>query len=70
MQGGVVKIIAGALLIIAGLIIAPYFPMIGYALVYAGVGLMLGGVVELLTPVPKMKDNSGDDRSSSVFHKR
>jgi predicted phage tail protein len=71
MQGGVAKMIVGALLIVAGIIItgmsfgsaAP----IGYGLVYAGIGLMLGGVVELLTPVPKMKNNSGDDRSSSIF---
>ena len=67
MQGGVVKIIVGALLVIAGFLIAPVFPVIGYGLVYAGIGLMIGGVVELLTPVPKMNDNRGDERTSSVF---
>jgi predicted phage tail protein len=36
-------------------------------LLFAGVGLAIGGIVTMLTPVPKMQDNRGDNRTSSIF---
>lgn len=63
--GGIVNVIAGAALVVAGVIVtgmsfgaaAP----IGAALIGAGVGMMLGGVVQMLTPVPKLDVGSGFD---------
>jgi len=65
MSGGVAKMIVGALLVVAGFLLLGPVPPLGYALIAAGVSLIVGGVVELLTPIPKMEKE--DNRSSSIF---
>jgi len=65
MSSAVAKIIVGALLVIAGIIVTPIFAPAGYALISAGLSLIVGGIVELMTPIPKMKKE--DNRTSSIF---
>jgi predicted phage tail protein len=52
------SIIIGAVLVVAGLVLTATGVGAGAApyLISAGVGLMLGGVIELLSPVPKIKE--------------
>jgi predicted phage tail protein len=66
MSGAVAKIIVGALLVVAGIYLSlTGNPMIGYALISTGLGLIVGGIIELMTPIPKMQKE--DNRTSSVF---
>lgn len=68
------KFIVGAVLIVAGLIItggtygagAP----LGTAMINVGIGFMIGGVFQMLSPVPKGQDpqESPDDKPSYVFN--
>lgn len=48
------KFFAGVVLIIVGAALEPYSLGASTAIITAGVGLMVSGVVQLLTPVPKM----------------
>jgi predicted phage tail protein len=72
-NGGVFNIILGAVLIVVGAYInaASYggASPIGNALIGAGVGMALGGVAQLLTPVPKgTKNKSVDNEPSYSFN--
>ena len=66
--GGIVNVIAGAALVVIGAVVtgmsfglaAP----IGAALIGAGVSMMIGGVVQMLTPVPTFDLGSGQSYSS------
>lgn len=53
-RGGIFQIILGAILIVAGVFLAgtPF----GAPLIKLGIGLVIGGIVQLLTPVPKGKN--------------
>lgn len=57
-DGGWLNIIVGAVLIVAGLAVnyfsAGTLAPLGNALIYAGVGMIVGGVVQLLFPPPKL----------------
>jgi predicted phage tail protein len=69
---GLGKIIAGAVLVIIGavLFVTGWGSVFSAPLISAGVGLMIGGVVQLMTPIPKMglqESQSYDQRSSSIF---
>lgn len=70
-NGGVFNIILGAVLIIAGMYIGigMGMPTVGYWMTDMGIGLILGGVAQLLTPVPKgTKNTSVDNEPSYAFN--
>lgn len=68
-NGGVFNIILGAVLIVAGYVLAPYTGGASLNLVPVGVSMIVGGVVQLLTPMPKGPKNtdSPDNKPSYVF---
>lgn len=72
-NGGILNIIVGAVLIIAGIVVtgmsfgaaAP----VGGAMIAAGVSLAAGGVIQLLTPVPRgTKNKSVSNEPSYAFN--
>jgi len=71
-KGGVVQIIAGAVLIVVGMFIQWWFggapnPVSNY-LYGAGISLMVGGIIQMLSPQPKMrKEEERDNKSSYLF---
>ena len=64
-SGGLFGVIAGAALVVAGVIVG-VGTGIGLALVAGGAGLMLGGVAQMLTRTPKMKNTSNDEGKKST----
>lgn len=52
-NGGWLNIILGVVLIVVGVIMNIYAPGSGMFLIKMGVGLIVSGIVQLLTPVPK-----------------
>lgn len=67
-SGAVARIIAGVVLI--ALSFVPGLQFASPFLVKAGAALILGGIVELLTPIPSFDQNSGgneDGRQSTLF---
>jgi len=59
-SGGALKVFAGFVLVVVGIALEPVSAGASTFLIYAGVGLMLGGVVQLLTPIPKI--NAPEER--------
>lgn len=71
-NGGIFNIILGAVLIVVGVVIdiyAPYLSTVGNALIGMGVSMVVGGVVQLLTPMPKGPKNTDrpENQPSYVF---
>lgn len=67
-SSGVVKVIVGALLIVGSFYAtAAGFPMLGKAMFQVGVTLALAGVIEILSPRPKLPDGPDDSRKSFYF---
>jgi predicted phage tail protein len=64
------KIIAGIILIVVTIINPPAGAMMAEMMMAVGVSLVLGGVMELLTPVPKLDGNGDnvDNRANSNFN--
>ena len=62
-----VRIVLGVVLIVVGII----YPAIGAYTIPMGIGLVMGGIIELLTPVPKTPDygtrEKPDERPSFIF---
>lgn len=52
-NSGWAKVIIGAILVIAGVLLYAWNPIVGTILVSMGASLILGGITQLLTPVPK-----------------
>jgi predicted phage tail protein len=72
--GGGLSIIAGVVLLVAAAalnIIAPFNPVSPY-LISAGVAMIIGGVIQMLTPVPNLNsdtsNNSPDNKPSYAFN--
>jgi len=69
-KSGFVPVFIGAVLITAGIVANVYFPgnPISPYLISAGIGMMLGGVAMLLTPVPTV-ENYGEmeDKKSFIY---
>lgn len=62
------RIIVGSVLIVAGFLLAPYSAGTSTFLITAGSSLVLGGVVELLSPTPKLgQPPEGVDSKPSYF---
>lgn len=62
-------VIAGAILIVAGVVINIYAPGAGTPFIMMGAGMMLGGISQLLFPMPKAPGDRGspDERASYIF---
>lgn len=70
---GVLQIIAGAVLIVAGAFVSGltygWAAPVGKYMIGMGISMIVGGVVQLLSPQPKMsKDDRKDDRTSYAFN--
>ncbi|MFQ1007696.1 tail assembly protein [Gilliamella apicola] len=65
-SGGIFGFIAGAALVVGGLIVG-VSTGIGFGLVAAGAGLMLGGVAQMLTQLPKTEKKSTDSNRNTYF---
>ncbi|MCI2243773.1 tail assembly protein [Xanthomonas sp. PPL568] len=53
-RGGVLQTIVGAVLIVAGMVLSAYgFGAVGVPLTHAGIAMVLGGVVQMLSPTQK-----------------
>lgn len=57
-----VQIIVGSILIAVGVLITPFAPMVGSALISMGASLVLGGLLQLIMPAPS-RDLRKDDPS-------
>lgn len=64
-NGGIFSVIAGAALVVAGVIVGATTG-VGFGLIAGGAGLMLGGVAQMLTKTPKMRDATNDDGKKST----
>ena len=73
-KNGVVQFVVGAVLVVAGIIVtgmsfgtaAP----VGGAMISVGIGMMVGGVIQMLTPQPKLdsdQDGGGRGRKASSY---
>jgi len=69
-RGGLGQIIVGGILIAAGYLGNVFFPgnPVSPYLVNAGVAMVLGGVVQLLTPLPDTPDEGPENRPSYIFN--
>ena len=65
-SGGIFGFIAGAALVVAG-VIADVAPGVGFGLIAAGVGLMMGGVAQMLTRMPKTEKKTADSNRNTYF---
>lgn len=69
-NGGIFQVILGAVLIIVGYVLSPFTGGASLALVPLGWSMVLGGIVQLLTPVPKDKGSKdrADNTASFTFN--
>jgi predicted phage tail protein len=73
-KNGVGQIILGAVLVIIGVVIGVFFGWTGVGAVVAGdfigmgIGMIVGGVVQLLTPMPKRQQDDKVNDNSYVFN--
>lgn len=65
-KGGAFSFIAGAALVVAGFAWG-MTTGIGFGLIAGGAGLMVGGVAQMLTKLPKTKTTSGDSNKNTSF---
>jgi predicted phage tail protein len=70
--GGIFKILLGAVLVVAGIVVsAPVLgnnPELGGPMISAGVGLIIGGVAQLLTNLPPTGQTGSGNKSSYLFN--
>ncbi|MBD9585836.1 tail assembly protein [Pseudomonas sp. PDM03] len=69
-NGGLFQAVLGVVLIVVGAFITPISGPIGGALVSVGIGMAIGGVVQMLTPVPKtpsQQEQSGTENKPSYL---
>lgn len=70
-KGGILNIVAGVVLIAVGAVIQWYAgpnPVSNY-LYGAGISMIVGGVIQLLSPIPKQKDGDRkDEKQSYIFN--
>lgn len=64
-SGAAARIIAGAVLVVVGIIAYIYGGVLGQPLIQAGIALMIGGVAELLAPKPNVNGGDASDRPRS-----
>lgn len=61
-ERGATQIIVGSILIVVGLVVAPFSPEWGAAITMYGIGMVVGGLIQMFSPQPKL-DGSDDKRS-------
>lgn len=61
---GVLQTVAGAVLVVAGVMLSE-FPMVGAAMVKMGVMMMIGGVIQMLSPQHKTSAGDKDKAAQS-----
>ena len=68
-NGGVFQTIIGAILIVVGVVLNAYGQTWGTYLIYSGVALVAGGIIQMLVPVPKTGDPSErpENKPSTYF---
>ena len=71
-KGGIVQIIAGAVLIIAGIFVTGlsygWAAPVGNYMIGMGISMIVGGVIQMLSPQPKMnKQEERDNKTSYLF---
>lgn len=64
-NGGIFNIIAGAALVVIG-VVGNIYGGWGTPFIAAGLGMMAGGVAQMLTKTPKMKDAANDEGKKST----
>lgn len=69
-NAGWVQVIVGAILVVAGYVLSPFTGGASLVLVPIGYGMVAGGVVQLLTPVPKGRSaqDATDNQPSYLFN--
>jgi predicted phage tail protein len=66
-KAGILQMVLGAVMIVLGIIL--YYTPFGVPLIVAGAGMMLGGLVTMLTPVPGLPKSQGSkDDPSYLFN--
>ena len=65
-NGGLLQVVVGIVMIVAAVFYPPLAPYAA-AMISAGTGLVLGGVAQLLTKMPKGEVKDSDDLKSSSF---
>jgi predicted phage tail protein len=67
-RGGVLQSIVGAVLVIVGTIVGVYYsPTAGSYIVNAGIAMIVGGVIQMLSPQRKGNDNTVENVASYNF---
>lgn len=64
--GGVGKIILGAALIVGGVLLIPVSPILATAMISAGIGMTLGGVMELFMKAPSLSKEEDPEASKYI----
>ena len=64
-NGGLFQTVLGVALIVVGVIATPFSGPVGGALVSVGIGMAIGGVVQMLSPVPSSKSGSQQEQAST-----
>lgn len=73
-KAGTMQIIVGAVLVVVGVIVGYAASwtgtgwVIGKYIIGTGVSMMVGGIVQMLTPVPKNQERKDDPRKSYLFN--
>ena len=69
-NGGVFNVIIGVVLVVVGAVISYFGGGIGVPIMNMGFAMIIGGVVQLLTPIPKGKSSKdrADDEASTYFN--
>lgn len=70
--GGVGMVILGAVLVVVGVLLEPFSAGASTALISIGISMMVGGVVQMLTPIPSSsaqdQNNKPDNKPSYTFN--
>ena len=73
-KAGMMQVIVGAVLVVAGFVVGWFFGWtgvgwaVGKYMIGAGISMMVGGIIQMLTPVPKNQERKDDERKSYVFN--
>lgn len=64
-----IQIVAGAIALVAGIVLAfvPGGQIFAVALILVGISLLASGIITLLTPTPKYEDKGKSQGASSIF---
>lgn len=67
-KAGVFQTIAGVVLIVAGMVASAYgYPVAGKMMIQAGIAMVIGGVIQILSPQRKTEDSTTDNQPSYNF---